>query len=363
MNEFQKIKEKIYKEDRLIDLLYAIGCDYVKSEQGGNLITASLPINFDSKNKRAVQIRNNKYLTCNIRNKLDFYSDAESEDIFSLVSYLKFESKNTEYKQNLYFAKDFIIDVLNFSDDVFEKNTSKDYLKRMKGLVKSCDKEFEIKYNDVLDEDIMNEFWYKNYPLPSKKWIDEGIPYNIQFLYGVGFDSFTRRIVFPIKNLKGEIVGVKGRIYNDNDIGGDKKYIYLYRCDNGKEWFNYHIAYKYILKEKKVYIFESEKSVMKSVAMGYYNCLSIGASDITLQQSELLRRLGNDVEIVLCYDKDKTVEEVESQGRKLKNDNISMVYDIDNLIKGKKDSPVDNGIKVWKKLIKNNIFSIDKSKK
>lgn len=363
MNEFQKIKEKIYEEDRLVDLLYSIGCDYVKLEQGGNLVTASLPIGFNSNNKRAVQVRNNKYLTCNIRNRMEFYSDAESEDIFSLVSYLKFELKSKDYKSNIHYSKDFIIEALNFSDDVFEKNTSKDYLKKIKGLVKSCDKEFEIKYNGVLDEEIMNEFWYKNYPLPNQKWIDEGIPYNIQCLYGVGFDSFTRRIVFPIKNLKGEIVGVKGRIFDNNDIGSDKKYIYLYRCDNGKEWFNYHIAHKYILEEKKVYIFESEKSVMKAVAMGYYNCLSIGASDITLQQIELLRRLGNDIEIVLCYDKDKTIDEIENQGRKLKNDEISMMYDMDNIIVGKKDAPVDNGIKVWKKLLKNNIYSIDKNKK
>ena len=107
-NDLAEIKKRIFEEDKIEDLFESIGCQSISFEQGGTLITAQLPENFDSKNTRAVQCRVNEGLWCNIRNRSDF-----NGDIFNLISYLKFGARDDELQENLNQAKIFICDLFS----------------------------------------------------------------------------------------------------------------------------------------------------------------------------------------------------------------------------------------------------------
>ena len=84
MSDLQTIKNMLLEGENLYTLLEHLDCLNIKYEQGGRLLTAQLPIDFGSDNKRSVQIRINDNIYCNIRSR-DF-----SGDIFNLVSLDRF---------------------------------------------------------------------------------------------------------------------------------------------------------------------------------------------------------------------------------------------------------------------------------
>lgn len=356
MSDLNTIRNRLRDADKITTLLESIGCEYVAEEQRGELITAQLPERFYSNNKRAVQVRLNKSITCYIRNRGDF----KGGSIFDLISYIHFDKRGEkELTDNLYQAKKLICEVFGWNDLMGKSRGGvvvKDYTASLKEIINGKKRRKEIKPNPVLPESIMNQFYYYDKPLPFKGWVDEGISHRTQTLYGVGFDLESKRVVFPLRNRFGQLVGVKGRIMKDED-DLERKYLYLYRCNNRYEWFNFHYAHPYILMDKKVYIYEAEKSCMKAFEHGVYNTLAVGASDISEEQADIVKRLGLDIEIVLCYDKDKTVAEIREQAKKFEGRKVYGMFDMDNLL-DKKDSPIDRGIETWNRLVENNIYEI-----
>jgi DNA primase len=355
MSDLQDIRRRLVDEGKLQDIYEAMGCEYVS--YGGGRIEAQLPPKYDSHNKRAVQTKLNNSLTSSIRVPIGFHGGS----IFDLVSFLVHgKSGEDEYKSNLHEAKRFICETLGWVEYLKggEYKTKKDYVAPLKALLKNEPKRREVIPNTVLPDDVMNQFYYKGNPLPWDAWIKEGISYDTQVMYGVGFDWDSHRVVYPLKNRFGQIVGVKGRIMKDEDAP-NKKYLYVYRCNNRFEWFNFHFALPYIQEQKKVYIFESEKSCMKMFEHGIYNTLAIGASDMSPEQADILKALGLDVEIVLCYDKGISVEDITRQAELYRGREIYYMYDIDGLLEGEKSAPVDEGIDIWNELVKDYIFEVD----
>lgn len=354
MSDLKKIKDKLRDPDKIIRLLEAIGCEYVKEEQHGGLVTAQLPERFYSNNKRATQVRLNESLSCYIRNRADFKGD-----IFSLVSYIHHEKRGEEIQKDLFKAKEFICKLFGWNEFLSKAKGTivvKDYTASLKEIVGQRKSKREIKPNPVLPEEIMQQYYPYGKPLPYKSWIEEGISYKTQEFFGVGFCLETKRVVFPLRNRFGQLVGVKGRIMKTED-DPERKYLYLYPCNNSYELFNFHNAHPYILMEKKVYIYEAEKSCMKAFDWGIYNTVAIGASDISEVQADMIKNLGLDIEIVLCYDKDKTPQAIKGHAQVFKGRKVYGMFDVDNLLQ-RKDAPVDRGFEVWNKLVENNIYEI-----
>lgn len=352
--ELQIIKKKLLDENRLQDIYEAMGCEFV-SYSGGR-IEAQLPDRFNSNNRRAVQTKLNDSLNSTIRTPVGF----KGGDIYSLVSFLvNGKSSEEEIRLDLHHAKRFICESLGWNEFLKNGNykTKKDYVAPLKAIIKRRKKKREIVPNPVLPEELMNEFYYKGKELPYEEWIKEGISYDAQVMYGVGFDLDSKRVVFPLRNRFGNLVGVKGRIMKIED-DKERKYLYIYRCNNRYEWFNFHYAYPYILQTKKVFIFEAEKSSMKAFSNNIFNTLAIGASDISVEQADIIKQIGLDVEIVLCYDQGITIEEIRNQAQLFKGRNVYAMYDSDGLL-GEKDSPIDCGIDTWNKLLENYCFKLN----
>ena len=352
LSELQEIKKKLLRENKLDRIYEAMGCEYITFS--GGRIESQLPVRFHSDNKRAVQTKLNDSLTSSIRNRADFGGG----DIYSLISYIVNDKRGEdEYKKDLHNAKQFICETLGWTEylkgGVFK--TKKDYVAPLKAIMREKQQVREIKPNPILPESVLDEFL----PYPSLDWINEGISLETQKMYGIGFDLESKRITVPMCNRFGQLVGVKGRILKDED--DDRKYLYLYRYQNRYEWFNFHYAHPYILMDKKVYIFEAEKSCMKAFSNGIYNTLAIGASEISPEQVQMIKQIGLDIEIVLCYDKGITLDEIRKNAQLFEGRKVQAIIDTDDLLHGK-NSPIDEGIEVWNQLLKNNVFEVKPKK-
>lgn len=352
MNEFKTIKKELLRDTTKIEtLLEKMGCDYISYEQGGDLITCQLPYDkFQSNNKRAVQIRLNESLTSVIRNRSDF----DKSDIFNLVSYIHFDKRDSEIQENLHHAKEFICQTCGLTRLMNKhiKRRSDSDLDWLLNIKEKRKKKPELIPNPVIDESVLDNFM----PYISMDWIKEGITPDIQNIYGVMYCPESHRIVFPVRDRHGNLIGVKGRLMKDD--GESPKYLYLNKCNVSQEWFNYHFAYNYIKTEKKVIIFEAEKSCMKLASHGIWNSLAICSSDISKAQVNILKRFGDDLEIYLAYDKDKTIKEIKKQAQKFEGMKVYAIYDTEGLL-GQKDSPIDCGIEVFNKLISDCCFEVN----
>ena len=350
MSEFKQILKYIYEEQKIEEIYEKLGCQNIKFEQNDKLISAALP---DGDNSRSVQTY------CDDENLVSFIRTRGIKgNIFNVIGYIRHGcTTHEETKEKLYEIKKWIYVELGLKDLKLPE-PKEDPLKWLKEIQKER-QYYENKLNKVLPEDIMNQY----IPYPHMRWIKEGISYETQILFGVGYDLFAERIVFAIHNKNGEIVGVKGRY-----VGGDKntldniKYIYLYSCNKGWELFNLHRALPHIEEEKQVIVVEGEKSTMLLWEYGFKNCVAIGGSDLSEQQVKMLKDLGLDVEIVLAYDQDKDKDFIREQLKKFgcwkSTRKISVIFDKDNLLKPKM-SPCDDE-KLWKKLYGNYKYKLNK---
>lgn len=349
MNDLAEIKKRLFEEDKVEDLFESIGCQSVKWEQGGTLITAQLPDDFHSTNTRAVQCRVNEGLWCTIRNRNDF-----SGDIFNLVSYLVYKVKGDELQDNLNEAKQYICKLFNWSYSNSQIEERVDILKDIKSMMYRGRGGVK-KPNKILSEKVLLDFL----DLPNKTWEDEGISLQTQKVYDIGFDILTKRITVPVRNKFGQLVGVKGRMLLEEDVNEfEPKYMYIYKCNQSQELFNFYIANKSIKEKREIIIVEGEKSCMKFYENKIYNVVALGSSDVSPAQVDMIYSLGFDINIVLAYDSDKTIEEIQKTAEKLNQRSVSMIFDKDKKL-NKKSAPIDSGIEVWKDLYKNYKYDLE----
>lgn len=343
MNELKRIKQEILKYDYVPKLLESMGCK-ISNTSNDVRIEASRP---NGDNRRSVQVYLNENLTSRVRSR----SHIPIRDIYDLVSYLVYDKKTIdEFDKNIFKTKNYIVKTLNLKNfdkknNIGLKQDPNAWLKKIQKRKKKRIYLSEIQPNETFPESILNQFIMA----PHIDWINDGIPYYIQKEFDVGFDLKTERIIFPIRNKDGMIIGIKGRATRKEDEE-DFKYIALYSFRKSIELYNLHKALPYIKQKKEIILVESEKSVMKLWHMGYKNSVSQMGSEISEVQAEIIKRIDPDIKIVLAYDKDKTVQEIKQYAQVFeKKENVYSVYDTKDLLNDK-DAPVDVDKETWETL-------------
>ena len=116
------------------------------------------------------------------------------------------------------------------------------------------------------------------------------------------YDTFINRIMIPISNTSGQVVGFTGRIYDDSD---QAKYINTKETDifkKGEILFNFDNAKKYIRDAGKVYLVEGNMDAIKMYSSGFRNVIAIMGTALTKYQINELKQLHKPV--VLMFDND-----------------------------------------------------------
>lgn len=336
--EIRELKEYIYDNEKVEEVLSELGCHSIKYHNGTKkYYSCAFP---DGDNTKALIVYNNEYLnitsyTRNITNPFNV-----TPSIIDVVCFIK----------DLYISKaiKWLCDLLGldyYSDPSEELPPSLQWTKMIFDM-KTKDNEEENETLKPINPKILS--YYK--PYGNYIFKNDGIPFSIQKEFNIGYDLQSNRFTIPIYDELGNCVGVKGR-YSLKEVPDDEdKYLYIEPCAKTKILYGLNKSYNYIKEQDSVIVVESEKSVLKGFADGIFNIVAISGHDLSKTQVEKLTALGVK-EIVLCYDEDVFRKENGKVSKKnymnevnkfIKQQKVSVMVDINGDILDKKESPIDN---------------------
>lgn len=184
------------------------------------------------------------------------------------------------------------------------------YLKK-RGITKQSITDFELGYApsswNALTSFLTRK---KNYTLPEL----EAAGMAIRSSKGSYYDRFRGRIMFPLYNATGQIVGFSGRTIAAPSASESKipeaKYINSPETSvyhKSKMLFGYQVTKQAIKQADRVLIMEGEFDVISSYQAGIKEVVAVKGSVFTLEQAQLLKRLTKN--FVLSLDSDTAGQE------------------------------------------------------
>jgi len=267
-----------------------------------------------------------------------FY-DFSSHKGGNILNFIQYYNKCSFFR-----AVEILKEYANISDDYVDRRLSA--TKEIRRFKKAARKKKEIVKHKILSPNIMSR--YENDKSKLQIWSDEGLSYDVMEKYTVRYDPFCNRIVYPIRDMEGNIISVKGRTldpdYKEKKI---RKYTYFQSIGDIDFIFGYLNHLDSIKKENEIILFEGEKSVLHAETWGIENTGAILTSHLNPLQLPILIKLG--VTVVFALDKDVDVRDDTNIKKLCHFVKVDYIKDTEGLI-GEKDAPVDAGEDVWRRL-------------
>lgn len=202
------------------------------------------------------------------------------------------EMKPLKKESNLY-------DIYNLTNKIYQLNlnttmgiSAKEYLKK-RGIDDTIIKEFGIGLS-LTKGNIYEALIKKGFD--NKDIIKSGLANEN------GYDLYRNRIMFPLWDLNGKVVGFSGRIYNGENA---PKYINSKETEifkKGELLYNYHRARNECRRKNEVIIMEGFMDVISAYTHGITNVVAAMGTAITSSNAHLISRMAKN--IILCFDGD-----------------------------------------------------------
>ncbi len=250
-------------------------------------------------------------------------------------------------------------EIMEFSTKIFQNNLNseegikaKEYLSK-RGITDNIIKDFRIGLSLPKSTYLYDVLIKKGYELNTLDNLGLITKDGIN-----GYDKFINRIMIPITDLNGNVVGYTGRIFNGEDSAKyiNSKETILYK--KGNILFNYYNAKNYIREEKCAILVEGNMDAIRMYSSGIRNVLALMGTAITKEQIDILKKLR--VPIILMLDNDNAGliatlnigEELEKNNIITKVVRLSGAKDPDEYI-------ISRGIEAFKDTIKNSLNYFD----
>ena len=195
---------------------------------------------------------------------------------------------------------DLVLKIYQNNIHTYEGEQAVQYLKQ-RGLSEETIKEFQIglALNKNILYDILNSKKYDSKILENLGLINQNDKECL--------DVFRNRILFPIHDFNGYVVGFTGRCYLADITPKylNTKETYLFK--KGKILFNYHRAKEAIRLKKQLIIVEGNMDAIRLSSVGIKNVVALMGTSLTKDQLEALKKLR--VPLVLMLDNDNAGEE------------------------------------------------------
>ncbi len=207
------------------------------------------------------------------------------------VSSINIQRKSTKF-DNLYEAYNFSVKYFQNNLSSIKGKEARNYLNN-RGINEEAIKEFEIGLSLDTRDDLTKLLVNKKYELSTLNRIGLSVD---------DHDIYNDRIMFPLYNVSGQVVGFSGRIYKDID---QNKYLNTKETDifkKGEMLYHYHIAKEECRLKKSVIVMEGFMDVIRASTIGIKNTVALMGTALTNNQFNLLKRLSNN--IILCLDGD-----------------------------------------------------------
>ena len=122
-------------------------------------------------------------------------------------------------------------------------------------------------------------------------------------------DIYSNRIMFPIWDITGKVVGFSGRIFNGEDTAKFAKYINTKETPifkKGELLYNYHRAKNSCRQKNIVILMEGQLDLIRAYSVGVENVVATMGTAFTKEHAMLVKRLARDV--IICFDGDSAGE-------------------------------------------------------
>lgn len=324
--DIEILKEHILENNFIPTILEELGCHHIRKKDG--YFQCANP---DGDNVTAVCVYENTNLTTinytrDISNGKNIHTD-----LISLVEFYKNET--------FPYAVKWICDVLDID---YYSNLDEDLpkslqLTKMLVEMQSVDTESETeKPLKPISEKILSYFK----PYVNDMFNEDGVSYETQAEFEIGYDEFTNRITIPIRDDLGNLVGVKARYFYRQVPEDEQKFMYIEKCARSQILYGLYKTINFIQRSQRVFVTEAEKGVQQLYDKGYFESVATGGSKISKSQIDKLTRLC--VPIIFVFDKDITKEELDNIASRF-IDGTEVYALIDTIgILNEKESPTDN---------------------
>ena len=324
--DIEILKEHILENNFIPTILEELGCHHIRKKDG--YFQCANP---DGDNVTAVCVYENTNLTTinytrDISNGKNIHTD-----LISLVEFYKNET--------FPYAVKWICDVLDID---YYSNLDEDLpkslqLTKMLVEMQSVDTESETeKPLKPIPEKILSYFK----PYVNDMFNEDGVSYDTQAEFEIGYDEFTNRITIPIRDDLGNLVGVKARYFYRQVPEDEQKFMYIEKCARSQILYGLYKTINFIKRAQRVFVTEAEKGVQQLYDKGYFEAVATGGSKISKSQIDKLTRLC--VPIIFVFDKDITKEELDDIASRF-IDGTEVYALIDTIgILNEKESPTDN---------------------
>lgn len=324
--DIEILKEHILENNFIPTILEELGCHHIRQKDG--YFQCANP---DGDNTTAVCVYENTNLTTinytrDISNGKNIHTD-----LISLVEFYKNES--------FPYAVKWICDVLdidyysNLDEDLPKSLQLTKLLVEMQSVDTDTETEKPLK---PIPEKILSYFE----PYVNDMFCEDGVGYDTQAEFEIGYDEFTNRITIPIRDDLGNLVGVKARYFYRQVPEDEQKFMYIERCARSQILYGLYKTINFIKKAQRVFVVEAEKGVQQLYDKGYFEAVATGGSKISKSQIDKLTRLC--VPIIFVFDKDITKEDLDDIASRF-IDGTEVYALIDTIgILNEKESPTDD---------------------
>lgn len=334
----------------VIELMQRLGADrYI--ERPGYIIFPTICHNVDSAeaSMKLYYYTNNKIFMC--------YTEEGAMSIFKFLR-TYYETRGIEYDWH----EDIYNVILNCSTRNLIEGFEPTPYTSLKDRYRSqrLKKELETIPTGLLD------IFVKHYPV---EWLNDGISKPTMDKYNIRYSISQNKIVIPHYDVKGSLVGIRGRALNEWEVENVGKYMPV---QIEGTWYAHSLSMNlYGLNETKenikkygiCYVGEAEKFCLQMDSFNIPNCsCAVCGSNFNKYHLNLLIKHCHPREIVICFDQeeksgeDKYFNKLYKMAEKYKNYcKISFIYDRDGLL-NLKDSPTDRGEETFRKLLERRVF-------
>lgn len=288
----------------------------------------------------------------------------ESFDIFDLVTRNKVILDNKwEFKDSLFYVMD-----LTGYDATHQPQTGNpqhriddwDFLNKYR--VRKTPKIEIPEYNPYV-LDIYKQYYHK-------KWVDEGISPQAMKKFNIKFDTFNNKIIIPHYDIKGHLIGVRGRSLNEEDVQQGRKYMpvkvenIIYNHPISCNLYGLSHNLSTIRRLKKALIVEGEKSVLKVESFYPNRNFSIAVCGDKISDFQKALILKDVDEIIIGFDKtedfinngqNQSIRDLRNLAKKFSPYVKTYILVDRNNYLNLKDAPVDQGKHVLEELMRNKV--------
>ena len=331
-----EIKQQLLeKPEKIVELLETFSFEHI-NHRGTEIRFAR---DLQGGSNISIRLKNNEFLCVND------WSRGVNTDIISYI----IQEKNVTFREVLQATKK----ILNLSD-TWRPQQKASLFGGVYDHIARPNKEMKLK---VYDDKVLDQ--YKK--CSNLRFLHDGISLKAQKFFNIRFSVEDNRIIIPIRNEYGSIVGAKGRL-NGEPEENEPKYMYTIPVAMSQLLYGYSENYQH-LYGNDIIVVESEKSVMQAWDFGVRNIVALGSNNLSEKQVKLILQL-QPKRVVIAMDEGLPFEQTQRNADMIKN--LSSMFmpevwywdsdqDLDIL---PKCSPTDMGGEKFKEIMEEQLVRI-----